>query len=491
MILRRAFTVIAFLLSVAAGINGNAYAQSSKDASGKQNAQKNKDGKQQNEDKSAGKDEHKLSRKERKKKHREEKKRKKEERKLQNELKKKNREKEEKIAKSNDKKPAKLTRDPVVPHRRKQEVYYPNTKIKSSYRINVLLPLYLDELVKGESVTFKDRVPEKAIQGLAFYQGVKLASDSLKKAGYNLDIFINDVGSYSESPEMLIDNRKFDSTDLIIGAVQQHDIPDLAAYAKKKKINFVSALSPNDGYVKNNQYFTMLQPSLKSHCEFIIDDMSKKYPGQKVALLYRNSSPNDENSGEYMINDNYSEVEFKKLLCNALPGKKDLLTVFDTSKPNIVVVTILDIAFADSLLKELAHYFPRTHFEVYGMPTWNAIANLRKANAYTNITVNVTYPFNFEPAEGSMVQQVERNYKKEYGGKASEMVFRGYETLFWYATLLEKYGTIFNSNYKDNSGAPFTKFQVKPRWDANGSLLFNENRHIYLSMYQGGVYRTE
>jgi hypothetical protein len=273
--------------------------------------------------------------------------------------------------------------------------------------------------------------------------------------------------------------------------VPQKDIAELAAFANERNVNFVSVLSPNDGGVKNNQYFTMLQPTLRSHCEYIIDDMSKKYAGQKVALLYRNTSANDESAGDYMMNDNYLEVEFRKLECNSLPGKKELLTVFDTTRPNVVVIPILDVAFADSLLRELNRYFPRTHFEVYGMPTWNTMGRLHRANSYTNLTVNVTYPFNIDSTNGNLPGIVALAYKKEYGSQIREMSYRGYETLFWYANLLKKYGTIFNTDYKDDSGAPFTKFQVKPRWDGNGSLLYNENRHVYLSSYQGGASRTE
>lgn len=374
--------------------------------------------------------------------------------------------------------------------RRKQEIYYPDTKKKKRYRISVIMPLYLDELVRGESVTFKEKVPDKAAPGLAFYQGLKMAADSLRKTGAKLDIHIHDAGSFSESPEMLINNRKLDSTDLIIGAVEQHDIPVLATYAKKKKINFVSALTNYDGWVKDNQYFTMLQPSVKSHCEYIIDDLSAKYAGQNVVLLYRTSSLADDNAALYILNDLYSEVTFRKLLCNSLPGKDALTAVFDTSRPNIVVVSILDPVFADSILRGLSGNFPNTHFEVYGMPGWNAMPHLRKANGYKNLTVNVTYPFNFETADSSLLLSLKLKYNKEFGGVPSEMVWRGYETMLWYGSLLKEYGTIFNSDYSDISAAPFTKFKIKPRWDRNGSLLYLENKHIYMSAYQGGVYRT-
>jgi hypothetical protein len=375
--------------------------------------------------------------------------------------------------------------------RKKQEVYYAPSKFKKRYCVSVIVPLFLDELVRGESVTFKEKVPDKAVPGLAFYQGVKMAADSLQAGGAMMDINIFDAGSFSESPDMLIEKRRLDSTDLIIGAVEQHDIPSLASYAKKKKINFVSALTNYDGWVKDNQYFTMLQPSVKSHCEFIIDDLSAKYAGQNVTLLYRTASLADDNAALYILNDLYSDVTFRKLLCNSLPDKEMLAGVFDTTRPNILAVSILDPFFADSILQALASNFPNTHFEVYGMPGWNEIPNLKRAGTYGNLTVNVPYPFNFDNKDSALISYIERKYEKEFGGKPSEMVWRGYETMFWYGYLLQEYGTIFNSDYKDISGAPFTKFRIKPRWDRNGSLLYLENKNIYMSVYQGGVYRTK
>jgi hypothetical protein len=379
----------------------------------------------------------------------------------------------------------------LQPARRKPELVWPESRRKKKYRIDVLLPLYLDELVRGESVTFRDKVPDKASPGLAFYQGLKMAADSLERTGARLDVHIHDAGSFRESPDMLISGRKFDSTDLIIGVVEQHDIPVLAGYARKKRINFISALTNYDGWVKDNQYFTMLQPSVKSHCEYMIDEMSKRYAGKDVALLYRSNSLADDNAALYMMNDLYSEVVFKRLQCNSMPTKEVLASVLDTTKPNIIAISILDPDYADSMLALLHRYFHNIHLDVFGMPTWNSIATLRKPGSYRNITVHVTYPFNYNRADSTVLLRVKQQYMKEFGGTPGEMVLRGYETMMWYGTLLRKYGTIFNADYTDLSGAPFTRYRIKPRWDRNGSLLYLENKNIYLSTYQGGIYRTE
>ena len=59
--------------------------------------------------------------------------------------------------------------------------------------------------------------------------------------------------------------------------------------------------------------------------------------------------------------------------------------------------------------------------------------------------------------------------------------------MFWYATLLRKYGTHFAEKYNDNTiAAPFTQFDIKPVTDKKGHILYYENRHIFMSTYEGG-----
>ena len=374
--------------------------------------------------------------------------------------------------------------------KKKHEITYPHSQMKPRYRVDVLAPMYLDDLVKGGSVTYKDRMPEKALPGITFYEGVSIAADSLKRAGFNIDIYVHDVASASESTDMLLKKGMLDSADLIIGAVQAHDVPTLADYARKKHVNFISVLSASDAGVRENEYFTLIQPSLKSHCEWIDSDVARKFSGMKPVLFYRTTAEGDSIAYSYITKDSAGKKNFKPLLCNSIPHKYDMVHLFDTSKPNVIIVPILDFVYADSLLKELSHDFPGSHFEVYGMPSWHGIANLRNETAFPNLSVDVTTPFNINTSEG-VAKYVSQTFKRDYGGKATEMVYRGYETMYWYANLLKNYGTIFNPKYADNSTAPFTKFDIKTKWDKNDHVLFNENTHLFVTRYEGGNPKTE
>ena len=160
--------------------------------------------------------------------------------------------------------------------------------------------------------------------------------------------------------------------------------------------------------------------------------------------------------------------------------------VVDTGKTNIMIVSISDTRFADSLLHELTSDYPRTHFEIYGMPSWTSIADLNKKGTFPNLTVNVTTPFINDPATATG-QYVKNTYRKEYSGKVTESVYRGYETMFWYADLLKKYGTHFSEKYNEDATGPFTQFDIEAMHDKSNHLLYYENKHIFLVSYEDGV----
>lgn len=393
--------------------------------------------------------------------------------------------KKKKEPKEDENKKVKSTKEAI----NKPPKYVP-TKMKPRYRIDILLSLYLDELAKAKGRTEKEKIKEKASAGVSFYEGVSMAADSLKKAGFNIDIYIHDITSATELPASLVGNGKLDSTDLIIGALQAKDITLFADFAKRKHVNFISALSATDASVKDNPYFTLLQPSLKSHCQWIAAHISSIFSGQKVTLLYRTTNQPDSNAYKYITGVNASKSKIQPILCNSLPNKASLASVIDSNRPNVLIVSVLDGNYADSLLHALSTDFPGTHFTVYGMPSWNGIASIKKPHAFPNLSINITYPFNFNATTG-MVPIINLNCTTDYDHGATELNYRAYETLFWYAALLKNYGTVFNEKYSDNSAAPITKFEVKMQWDKSGNILYNENNHIFISTFEGGVNRVE
>jgi len=366
---------------------------------------------------------------------------------------------------------------------------YPPSHIKPEYRIDVLAPLYLDELPENANATANVHISEKASAGIEFYKGMKLAADSLTSLHYHLDLHIHDITDTIKNIDFLVSIKEFENSDLLIGFLQPHDIPNIARYAANNHINFASAFSPSDAGVVNNPYFTLLQPTLQTHCEKIKELLLSNQKGKKVILLHRNTSNLDETAYNYFTHD-LKGIDVVNVVCDTNLNIKSVSSLFDSSQNNVVVVCVLDNTIAEKILKRLNESFPAYRFEVYGMPSWKSISSLKKHDVYLNVKVIITEPF-YVNMSSKAARYIQKTYRKEFGGRPGEFVYRGYETLFWYANLLEKYGTIFNGKVSDVSSAQFSKFQVKANFDKEHEVIFNENKHLFIYRYINGKLKVE
>ncbi len=370
---------------------------------------------------------------------------------------------------------------------KRQEIEWPASRIKTRYRVDVLLPLYLPELVKNDSALYtRERLPEKAAGAFGFYEGIKMASDSLSSMGYKYDIYIHDITQENLKPENLIRSRTLKGSDLIIGFLNSAQIPPIADFAKEERINFISSLSPSDAGVEDNVFFTMMQPGLESHVRHIRQVIAKKHPEAAVLVVYQQASADSQTARYFLEDTSYTALAWT----NRFPAVELLGRRLDSNRTNVIIVPVLDVEAAEKLLSYLDQQFPNYRFEVFGMPSWKFMNSIRKADTLSNIGINFTTAYYFNPGSAA-VQQLLNRYRKVFGGRPGEMVFMGYETFYWYAQLLQRYGTVFNNRYADTAGVSFTPLRIELQWDDQGKPLYNENKHLYLYRYQAGSYSVE
>lgn len=365
-----------------------------------------------------------------------------------------------------------------------KDFVYPKPVKKDRYKIAVLTPMFLDSIELEKNLA---HIPKFMMPGIDFYQGVRIASDTLKKMGHKFDLFVYDSKSYYLDVKNLIESDKLDSMDLIIGNVSVSDLKLLADFAKKKQINFVSAVSPADAGQTLNPYFTILQPRLASHIEMMHRHLNRKYSEDNVVYINR-SSQAEKNGLNYFKNDilsslpgRFKEIELKGDEINMNEVIKKLDTTYNTS----IVLGILDPLVTYKNLKILAPYAKRFNLKVYCMPTTEAVKSLSKADEFPDMTVYYTTSYIIDKITPAS-QYISREYKTHMGTAPSDVVYKGFESLYFFANLLKKYGVPFNSKLSDNSYTFITPYKIMPVKE-NASLMYYENKFLYLLKYQDGV----
>jgi hypothetical protein len=393
------------------------------------------------------------------------------------------------VKKTNADKTKSVSRKEEVKLKKKIEPEYPASQKKEVYRIDVLLPLNLNSLVQDGKPVYK-KTPDHMMPAVNFYEGMSIAAQTLQGKNLKLELYVHDITDPADDIGQLTTTKKMDSSNLIIGFLQSNDIPAVASYAKKRKVNFVSALSPADADIKNNPYFILLQPTLKTHINQLIAFADKKY-GKNPKYIFHNNKTSGEKEAYIQLREALIEEKDLSIVdCSRFKLSTDTLSrIFDSTKVNVVFVSSLDISNTEHILNALAAMPKSFQFQIFGMPSWKALRGLTQG-AYMTLSIHYTTPFFFDPTTGAG-RYITTQYNNTYGGNPPEMVYRGYESLYWFSNLLEQHGVVFNKEITDVSAAPFTRYSIQPAWSKENDFLYLENNKLYILHYQNGGYIVE
>lgn len=364
---------------------------------------------------------------------------------------------------------------------------YPESKLSNTYRVDVLLPLHLNSLVHNGKPAYK-QIPDGSLIGVNFYEGLRIACDTLATQGIKMEVYVHDIYDAAGKVDYLLANKIMDSTDLIIGAVQSNDIPQIAAFAKKRSVNFISALSPADAGVKDNPYFILVQPALHTHIRAIVDCGKRKFSNERSYILYRDNE--NEKEGYSLLKKWLKDAEPTEVKCASNITVDNFKHVFDSTKKNIVYVSFIETGYAEKVLQTLAKMPSKYKFEVLGMPSWKAMYSITQTGNYPDMNIYFTTPFYFDPTT-AVGQYINQEYKKYASSKPAEMVYRAYETTHWAGHLLHRYGKYFNEHIKDVSAANFTKYDIEPEYSDENDFLYMENKELNIYRYSNGSYSVE
>lgn len=366
----------------------------------------------------------------------------------------------------------------------KKGFVYPKTIKKERYRIDILFPLDLNKyVVNGKKNRNKlSALTKSAIQ---FYEGVRLAGNKLTEEGNKVDIYIHDIGFEGQNIPNIIQNKTLQSSDLIVGFLLSDNLPKVEKLASRNQINFLSVFSPSNNNITDNPYFINIQPTLSSHIRQLTAFGIKKYPISPPILLYGDKS-SLQKEAKSMIEKSLKDYKLRSLSFTQFTNQPEQLkSLFIPNRVNVIYLNILSPTEASEILKILASYSTQYQLAVFGMPTWESIREISQENTFEYMNIYFSEPFYFNRQSEEAIHLTSA-YTKEFGGKPSNLVFRGYETLYWVGHLLRDYGTIFNNRINNVHITPFTRFSIKEQKSSDGKINYLENQNLYIYHYLNG-----
>ena len=364
--------------------------------------------------------------------------------------------------------------------------------LSGRFHIAIFTPLYLDSAFDvTETYRYGKTFPRFINAGLEFYEGVQLAIDSLQREGALLALHVYDTKASSPRFEDLVKSDSLNTMDMIIGHVTASEAKLLADSASQKNIPFINVNFPNDAGVSNNPNFVILNSTLKTHCEGLYRFLQKNFALSPIVVFRKKGQQEDRVTNYFKeIEKTTASVPLKlkyvTLDDNFTP--KQLSAHLDPEKTTTVVAASLDLNFAQRLCQHLAFLNTTNASTVFGMPTWDG-ADFTKPE-FKDLEIYYSTPFYISP-EDKNANSLQHIFKTKFYSRPSDMVYRGYETLYHFAKLLIQHKDNINSGLSDKRYLLFTQFDIQPVIDKQSMTLdYFENKKLYFLKTIDGVVRA-
>ncbi|MEO6406017.1 MAG: ABC transporter substrate-binding protein [Ferruginibacter sp.] len=350
-----------------------------------------------------------------------------------------------------------------------------------SYKVAIFAPLYLDSVFHETTYTYGKKFPRFILPGLDFVQGAQIALDSLPLVNGNINAQFFDSKAAVANIQTLIAGGKLDSFNLIIGSVKDEEVQQLASFAKRKNIPFISATYPNDAGVKENPFLVIVNSTLKAHCEAIYSFLLQSHGTDKIFLV-RKTGTLEDRIQEYF--NKINAPDGKPLLniqtINVNDDFSNIKARLDSNRNTVIIGASLNESFAFKLTSAASALDKTYPIMLIGMPNWDGFASLNKKNAFEDFPIYYTTAY-YNYKSDSFSKIIKNAYAKQYKGVPSDMTYKGFESVFLFARLFTRYPNDFVSHLNDYSYKVFGEHNFKPVYMSAKSVIpdYFENKHLY------------
>jgi hypothetical protein len=389
----------------------------------------------------------------------------------------------------------------------KNELQKRDVRKKEVYNVAIIMPFLTDRY------DFKTEIPARSLRAVEFYEGVKIALDSLEAEDLKLRVKVYDSKRSNSAVENILKKTELEEADLIIGPISTGPMKLVADFAKTHQIPVVSPFNYNTNIPEDNHFYMQLTPSYEVHSRYIAYFLKNKieipknlkFPLSKVSYLIVGSESDTSRvkaiQEAYKVEMNDAEV----VLDQYIEKEKDISIesikkYFSKEALNVVIVpSYRSESFVSGILRELHSMVDRVESEnsfqflVIGMPQWKYYERMN-FEYYENLRLHLTDPY-FVDDDNSRVQKFKKGYKQLYGIAPREFAFMGYDLMLYLGHQLKKYGTGFPDYFhKEIETALHTRFyfdaimrhrKIMKGEDIVDDALINhyENQYIHLLQF--------
>jgi LysM repeat protein len=347
---------------------------------------------------------------------------------------------------------------------------------KEIYRIALMLPLFLADAQKLPTDNpVRSEVEEaRSLQFLPFYEGFRMAVDSMAMKGMKVKLYVYDVDKDTLKTRQLLKKSELTDMDLIVGLLYHRNFQIVAEYAENHHIPIVNPISERSDIVKKNSYIIKLQPEKASIAQALAQYLSGTTADAQIFILHNGQYPVKQFPEEFV-----GLCKQKSLSVKLVEGQQSLYGQLSKERENYIVAASSSTEYIADFTRRLFELRNDYRINVIGLSDWHLINGVELEYLDALKTHSVVSGFiNYEdPAVTRFVSVFQQTYKLD----PPMLAFQGYDAGWFFLNALERHGSGFLRCLSElEVKSMLTRFVFQRKSSADGF----ENRQWIVTHFQ-------
>ena len=313
------------------------------------------------------------------------------------------------------------------------------SSMKTTYNIALLIPLYLSDVPQMEVDPAPDAAEQenRPLQFVQFYEGFRMALDSLKETGVSLKVTVYDAERDTLKTLKLLQGSELKNMDLIIGMMYHRNFQLVADFAEKNNIAIVNPLSERDQILENHKKVFKVRPSLKTQFSELISYLQSNFKDSTMVVISDNLRMNNT-----IANNIITAMEDKKADVHLADGYGEVLSLLSKKKGNIIILISDNKSYVLDVVTKLNEHRNEFGMTLLGLPRWDRFEDI-EADYLVNLKTHVMAPY-FVDYDDPGVKKFVSMYQDRYQTDPDALAFQGFDITFYFVNALWKYGKSFD-----------------------------------------------
>lgn len=353
----------------------------------------------------------------------------------------------------------------------------PIVVMKERYNVSVLFPFLTTSLDPSPG-----RKPNQFV--LDIYEGMRMAVDTLERAGTHINLIAYDTERDPETLKRLLNTAELKNTDLIVGPLMRDETKAVQQFSEQYQINMINPVSSSMDFVGQDPFAFLYQPSLETLGAKSAELMARRMKNKNCMVFYSETTKDSTMAAAFMKRAAETGLKvvwaegFKKETAARIISLLATPTEFDKWKAPIQFKLKLDsigtifVASDDPLIYTKVISSVETRRDsvvIIGSESWldNPSVDLTK---YERLHVMLMAP-NYTPLKLPAYLDFRRRFIKSHGMFPQEYVNYsklGYDFMIFTGNVLKKYGVYFQEGLQRDGFIPglLTRgYSLSPRHD--------------------------